>query len=215
MADDAIAGSINCAVLFTLLLNHSVKNEIKEQFYSEDVLTPNFVRIVNEKHKERIEKLLDEKNIIVGGRFDGLTLEPTVMDNVKFGDAIMKEEVFAPILPVISFTTLSEEIDRLKTKSRPLALYYFGSDRTKQEYVMKNALYGGGCINDCIMHVSDSNLPFGGVGSSGIGLYHGEKTFNVFTHFKSVLITNSKNDLKLKYMPYTRKKLKTIKRFCK
>ena len=192
-----------------------VKKEIKEQFYVEDVLTPNFVKIVNEKHKERIEKLLDEKNIIVGGRFDGLTLEPTVMDNVKFSDAIMKEEIFAPILPTISFTTLSEEIDRLKTKSRPLALYYFGTDKTKQEYVMKNALYGGGCINDCIMHVSDSNLPFGGVGSSGIGLYHGEKTFNTFTHFKSVLITNSKNDLKLKYMPYTRKKLKAVKRFCK
>lgn len=192
-----------------------VKKEIKEQFYVEELLTPNFVKIVDEKKKQRIEKLLDEKKIVVGGKFDGLTLEPTVMDNVSFDDPIMQEEIFAPILPIISFTTLTEEIDRLKTKKHPLALYYFGSDLKKQEYVMQNAIYGGGCINDCIMHISDKHLPFGGVGSSGMGSYHGEKTFNTFSHFKSVLVTNSKKDLKLKYMPYSRKKLKTIKRFCK
>lgn len=192
-----------------------VKKEIKEQFYVEELLTPNFVKIADEKKKQRIEKLLDEKKIVFGGKFDGLTLEPTVMDNVSFDDPIMQEEIFAPILPIISFTTLTEEIDRLKTKKHPLALYYFGSDLKKQEYVMQNVIYGGGCINDCIMHISDKHLPFGGVGSSGMGSYHGEKTFNTFSHFKSVLVTNSKKDLKLKYMPYSRKKLKTIKRFCK
>ena len=192
-----------------------VKKEIREQFYVEDLLTPNFVKIVDEKKKARIEKLLDEKKIIVGGKFDGLTLEPTVMDNLTFDDPVMQEEIFAPILPIISFTTLTEEIDRLKDKKHPLALYYFGSDSSKQEYVMKNTIYGGGCINDCIMHISDSHLPFGGVGSSGMGAYHGVKTFETFSHFKSVLVTNSKKDIKLKYMPYNRKKLKSIKRFCK
>lgn len=192
-----------------------VKEEIRKQFYVGDLLNPDFVKIISERQKKRIEGFIDASKVIVGGNFDGLTLEPTVMDNVSFDDAIMQEEIFAPILPIISFTTLSEEIDRLKTKKKPLALYYFSKDRLKQDYVMTNALYGGGCINDCILHVCDSHLPFGGVGSSGMGQYHGTKTFETFSHFKSVLCTNSNFDLKLKYMPYTRRKLKSVKRLCK
>lgn len=192
-----------------------IKLEIKKQFYFDDLLTQNFVKVVNEKQKARIQKLLDPSKVVMGGNFDGLTLEPTIMDNVSFDDAIMQEEIFGAILPIISYTNLNEEIDRLKTKDKPLALYFFSTDRDKQNYVMSHALYGGGCINDCIMHLTDSHLPFGGVGASGMGSYHGEKTFETFSHYKSVMVRNSKFDISLKYMPYTRKKLKLLKKFCK
>lgn len=196
-------------------LIEQIKLEVKKQFYFDDLLTQNFVKVVNEKQKERLQKLLDPSKVVMGGNFDGLTLEPTIMDNVSFDDAIMQEEIFGAILPIISYTNLNEEIERLKTKDKPLALYFFSSDKDKQNYVMSHALYGGGCINDCIMHLTDSHLPFGGVGASGIGNYHGEKTFETFSHYKSVMVRNSKFDIGLKYMPYTRKKLKLLKKFCK
>lgn len=192
-----------------------VKQEIEEKFYIEGVLSPNFVNIVNERQKERLEKLIDHNKVVMGGEFDGLTLAPTVMDNVTEEDAIMQEEIFGPIFPIVPFTALKEELDKLASKERPLALYYFSTDPEKQSMVMSSAHFGGGCINDCILHLTEENLPFGGVGASGMGSYHGKKTFDTFTHFKSVLVNNTKIDIKLKFMPYTRRKLKFLRRFSK
>ena len=188
-----------------------VKEEIQEKFYLEGVLTPNFVSIVNEKQKERVEKLIDHSKVVEGGEFDGLTLKPTVLDNVCQEDPIMQEEIFAPIMPIVPFTALKEELDKLMHKEKPLALYYFSTDEEKQAMVMGTAHFGGGCVNDCIMHLTEEKLPFGGVGASGMGSYHGEKTFETFTHYKSVLVNNSKVNIPLKFMPYTRRKLKFLR----
>ena len=138
-----------------------------------------------------------------------------VMDEVTDEDPIMQEEIFAPIMPIVSFTTLDQELIKLRSKPRPLALYYFSKDRAKQNYVISTALYGGGAINDTVVHVADRNLPFGGVGQSGMGRYHGKKTFETFSHYKSILVNNSKIDIGLKYMPYSHRKLKKLKRFLK
>lgn len=192
-----------------------VKQEIRDRFYLEDVLTPNFVSIVNEKQKARIEKILDHSKVVCGGEFDGLTLHPTVMDNVTEEDPIMQEEVFAPIMPIVPFRALKEELDKLTKKEKPLALYYFSTDEDKQKQVLATAHFGGGCINDCILHLTEHNLPFGGVGASGMGNYHGKKTFDTFTHYKSVLVNNTKINLWVKFMPYTRKKLKFLRWFIK
>ena len=186
-----------------------------ERYYIEEVLTPNFVSIVNERQKERIKKLIDYNKVIAGGEFDGLILQPTVMDNVTEQDSIMQEEVFGPIMPIISFSSLKEELDKLSKKEKPLAFYYFSTDQEKQIQVMQSAHFGGGCINDCILHLTEHNLPFGGVGASGMGSYHGKKTFDTFTHHKSVLVNNTKINLWLKFMPYTRRKLKFLKWFSK
>lgn len=188
-----------------------VKKEIHERFYLEEVLTPNFVSIVSERQKERIEKIIDHTKVVEGGEFDGLTLKPTVMDNVTEEDPIMQEEIFAPIMPIIPFTALKEELDKLSKKEKPLALYYFSTDIEKQDEVMSYAHFGGGCVNDCILHLTEEKLPFGGVGTSGMGSYHGRKTFDTFTHYKSVLVNNSRFDIPLKFMPYTRRKLKFLR----
>lgn len=188
-----------------------VKQEIKNKYYLEEVLTPNFVSIVNERQKARLENLIDHNKVVCGGEWDGLTLHPTVMDNVSEDDKIMQEEVFGPIMPIIPFTALKEEVDKLLKKEKPLALYYFSTDEDKQKEVMETLHFGGGCINDCILHLTEHNLPFGGVGASGMGSYHGKKTFDTFSHFKSVLVNNTKINLWLKFMPYTRKKLKFLK----
>ena len=189
--------------------------EIKKRYYFGDVLTQNFVKIINKKQTDRLKCMIDYSKVVFGGKFDDEILEPTIMDNVTFEDAIMQEEVFGPVMPIITFSVLEEEIERMKAKERPLALYYFGQDRSKQDFVMNNALYGGGCINNTILHVADKNLPFGGVGSSGHGRYHGAKTFEAFSHYKSVLVSNNKFDVSLKFMPYTARKLKKLKKFFK
>jgi len=192
-----------------------VKQEIKTRYYLEEVLTPSFVSIVNERQKERIKKLIDYNKVVMGGEFDGLTLAPTVMDNVCEDDLVMQEEVFGPIFPIVPFTALKEELDKLAKKEKPLALYYFSTDIEKQSMVMTTAHFGGGCINDCILHLTEANLPFGGVGASGMGSYHGKKTFDTFTHYKSVLVNNTKINMSLKFMPYTRRKLKFLRWFAK
>lgn len=188
-----------------------VKEEIKNRYYVNGILSPNFVSIVSERQKEKIVKMIDRSKVIVGGNFDGLILEPTVMNNVTREDEIMKSEIFAPIMPILSFTALSEELETLKSLDKPLALYYFSTDKKKQEEVLNNASFGGACINDTVLHVSEENLPFGGVGASGMGSYHGKKTFETFSNYKSVLINNTKINLPLKFMPYTRRKLKMLK----
>jgi len=192
-----------------------VKKEIEEHYYVGGLLSQNFVSIVSEKQAERIKGLIDYNKVIFGGKFDGKILEPTVMDNVTEEDKIMSEEIFGPVMPIISFTALGEELEKLKNKDKPLALYYFSTDKEKQMQVLNGAMFGGGCINDTLVHVTEERLPFGGVGASGMGSYHGEKTFTTFSHQKSVIVNNSKFNLGLKYMPYTRRKLKFMRWYFK
>lgn len=188
-----------------------VKYYIKKFYYQDEKLTNNFPHLINEKHLEKVTSFIDGKKVIIGGRHNGLCLEPTVMDNVDFADKVMQEEIFGPIMPIICFDNLIELLRIINLKDKPLAFYFFSKDKELADLVFKTSFYGGGCFNDCIMHLTNDNLPFGGVGKSGMGSYHGKKSFDTFTHYKSLLFKNKK-ELNLKYPPYTKFKFKVLKK---
>lgn len=190
------------------------KEYIQKFFYENGVLNEDFPYIINDKHVERLKKLIDKEKLVWGGKNNERSFEPTVLDNVSFDDLVMQEEIFGPIMPIISFKEINEIVDKLHTLDKPLALYLFTNDKVKQNIIMNNVSFGGGCINDCIMHLTNANLPFGGVGKSGMGSYHGKKSFETFSHYKSVLVKN-KVEIDLKYPPYTEKKLKIISKIMK
>ncbi len=129
-------------------------------------------------------------------------MEPTIIEGINLKNRIMEEEIFGPILPVVEFEGIDEVIDIVKNNPKPLALYYFSEDKEKQEFIIKNISFGGGCINDTIMHLSTSTLPFGGVGSSGMGSYHGRASFQTFSHKKSILKKSNLIDIKIRYAPF-------------
>jgi aldehyde dehydrogenase (NAD+) len=152
-----------------------------------------------------------------GGNYNTETriFEPTVMDNVSFGDAVMQEEIFGPILPVIAFDDINEAIAEVKRREKPLSCYVFTSDKSLKDKILHEISFGGGCINDAIMHISNSHLPFGGVGESGIGSYHGEHGFKTFSHYKSILEKPAWFEPDLKYFPHSETKFKWMKRILK
>ena len=147
--------------------------------------------------------------MIIGGKSNGLCLEPTVMDNVTFEDPIMQEEIFGSIMPIITFDNLDTLLDKVNRMEKPLAFYYFTKDKKKAMRVTKYSFFGGACINETIMHLTNDDLPFGGVGRSGMGSYHGKKSFDTFTHHKSVL-RKGKLEVNIKYPPYNKTKLKLL-----
>lgn len=186
--------------------------EINKFYYKEGQLTSDFVKIINQKAFDRLFHLLDPSKVVIGGRTRGLIMEPTVMDNVTFNDEIMEDEIFGPLLPIIEYDTIDEVVEKLRTLPKPLALYYFGKKQKEGARVLKQCPSGGGCINDVVMHVTERNLPFGGVGESGFGTYHGAETFYAFVHKKSVLKKSSWFDMEKKYPPYDEKKLAFAKK---
>ncbi|NFV12453.1 aldehyde dehydrogenase [Clostridium sporogenes] len=183
----------------SLMEKYIVKFFGKNSFENED-----YPRIINERHFKRLEGYLDEGKIVFGGKRDinNLYIEPTIIEEINFKNRIMQEEIFGPVLPVIEFEDISEVIDIVKNNSKPLALYYFSEDKEKQKYVIKNIQFGGGCINDTIMHLATSTLPFGGVGNSGMGGYHGIASFETFSHKKSILKKSNLIDIKIRYAPF-------------
>lgn len=187
-----------------------VKKYIKEFYYdSNGKISSQFPFLINEKHRNKVESLIDKDKIIVGGKFNGNLLEPTVLDNVTWDDKIMSEEIFGPVMPVLKFNDLENVLEIVKHKEKPLAFYYFTKNKKKAMRVMNEAFYGGGCINETIMHLTNENLPFGGVGRSGMGAYHGKKSFQTFSHEKSVLVKN-KAELQVKYPPNSTKAFKLL-----
>lgn len=214
-----------CVAPDYLLIHEDVKeeflrelfNQITVMFSKEPLTAPDYGKIINEKHFNRILGLIDEKKVVFGGQSDAsrLKIAPTVMDGVTRQDAIMQEEIFGPVLPVITVKTMKEAESFIKAGEKPLALYIFTEDKGVAKRFMEHVSFGGGCINDTIMHISNPNLPFGGVGASGMGSYHGAKSFETFTHAKSVLKTYNWIDMPLRYQPYTEKTTKLIKRFLK
>lgn len=187
---------------------------IKEFYYKDDKVINEFPYIINYPHLNRLLNLIDRSKIIFGGKNENLLLEPTIIDNVNFNDKIMQEEIFGPLMPIITFNNIDELIRIIQLREKPLALYYFSSNLNKAKKVMRMFSFGGGCINDTIMHLTNENLPFGGIGNSGMGSYHGKKSFETFTHEKSVLV-KSNLEVKLKYPPYSNKKLKLLKKMYK
>lgn len=160
-----------------------------------------FVRIVNDAAFERLEGYLADGEVVFGGKTDKSEryFSPTVLDHVSPDSPVMQEEIFGPIFPVQTFSSLDEVIRFVSMREKPLALYYFGSQGDK---ILKHTTSGGSCINDVIMHIANENVPFGGVGMSGMGSYHHKRTFDVFTHYRSVISTPTWIDLPFRYMPY-------------
>jgi len=186
-------------------------NRIAEMNYDAD--KGNYVQIINDKNVQRLEKLIQEDQVVYGGNVDQerRCIEPTVMDNVTFDDKIMEDEIFGPILPVITFEHLTPLLAKIKEKPSPLSCYLFTNKRSVKDQVISELRFGGGAINDTIMHITNSKLPFGGVGDSGIGNYHGKAGFDAFTHYKSILDKSTWLDPDFKYPPYTKKKMKWVR----
>lgn len=178
--------------------------EIKIQFGEEIKKSPDYPRVVNTISLDRFSNYLKDGEIYFGGEIDKETLymEPTILTNVKLESSVMTDEIFGPILPAIEFNDLNEIISIINKREKPLALYYFSESNKKIEYVIERTSAGGVTINDTIIHVANGNLPFGGVGPSGLGKYHGQDSFNTFSHTKSVMKRGTFIEFKIRFAPY-------------
>lgn len=174
----------------------------------------NYVKIINERHLARLKNLIDQDKIALGGQIDALNrvIAPTLLKDVQLSDAIMQEEIFGPLLPLIKYQDFEEVLQYIENNEKPLSAYLFSNDPTEQKNWEQRLSFGGGCINDAIMHITNPNLPFGGVGQSGTGSYHGKAGFDTFSHFKSVFKKPNIFEVPLKYPPYTTSKMAWIKR---
>ncbi len=214
-----------CVAPDYILCERSVKDrflseviaQIKLQYGEQPLENRDYGKIINKKHFLRICSLIDKDKVVFGGETDPETnrIAPTVMDNVTYCDAVMGEEIFGPIMPIITFDDFDSVIDSLKDKDKPLALYLFSDDKQHIRRVVTELSYGGGCINDVIIHLATSEMGFGGVGESGMGSYHGKDGFFAFSHCKSVLDKKTWIDLPMRYQPYNKRAEKTIRKFMK
>ena len=212
-----------CVAPDYLYVHRDVKDEFIRMFiesikdlYEEIVKNGEFTRIVSEKHFNRVTGLLSNGEILHGGNFsiDTLTIEPTVLGGVTWDDPVMQEEIFGPILPILEYDDVQTMIGKINEHPKPLALYIFSESNEFQATILNSISFGGGCVNDTVMHLSSPYLPFGGVGESGIGAYHGRGSFDVFSHQKSILKQTTTFDLPFRY-PNRKDALKQIKRFIK
>jgi aldehyde dehydrogenase (NAD+) len=194
------------------VLIEEMKSAVRKMFGEQPCENPDFPRIINEKHFNRLLGLIEGETIVFGGGSNSATLqiEPTLLDEVSWDAPIMGEEIFGPVLPILTFSNLEDVIKIISRKPKPLAAYLFTSCRKTERYFLRNLSFGGGCINDTVMHLSVSELPFGGVGDSGTGSYHGKAGFDAFSHHKSVLRKSTLIDVPLRYPPYTEKGLKFL-----
>lgn len=194
-----------------------VQKQIRRQYGKQPLHSSDYGKIINEKHFDRILGLIDEKKVVHGGGSDRSTLriEPTVMDNVTFSDAVMQEEIFGPVMPILVFDSLDEVIRRINSMPHPLALYIFTSDKKTARKVTARCGFGGGCINDTIIHLATSEMGFGGFGESGMGAYHGKTGFDTFTHYKSIVDKKTWIDFPMRYQPYRKGDEKLVRFFLK
>jgi len=176
-----------------------------------------FGRIIDTRHTERIRQLIDKNKVVTGGGFDieNRYIAPTVLDHVDWNDKVMEDEIFGPVLPILEYENLETVITHINSKPKPLSLYLFTQNKAVEERIINEVSFGGGCINDTFIHLGNPYLPFGGVGNSGIGSYHGKRSFEAFSHEKSIL----KRRINLRFMniypPYTGAKLNLVRRFLK
>lgn len=181
-----------------------VKKQIQLQYGEEPLKNENYGKIISEKHFQRICALMDPQKVVIGGECDAenLRIAPTVLDGVTQMDAVMKEEIFGPLMPVLTFESFDTVMEELKEKEKPLALYLFSCNEKRIRRVTSELSYGGGCINDVIIHLATSEMGFGGVGESGMGSYHGKAGFDAFSHRKSIVDKKNWLDLPMRYQPY-------------
>ncbi|NOZ36358.1 MAG: aldehyde dehydrogenase family protein [Chlorobi bacterium] len=194
-------------------LLEELKKEIEIQFPNFDTIPENYVQIINERNFDRLLNLIDKEKVYTGGTFDRekRIIHPTVLHNVTFKDTSMDDEIFGPILPVITFENLDDAIEEVKHRPKPLALYIFSKKKRTIKKIQSEISFGGGAVNDTVMHLTNHRLAFGGTGSSGIGNYHGYTGFKTFSHFKSILKKPYWYEPKIKYAPYSEKKRKILK----
>ena len=200
VAPDYVLVPRNKQHLFIERMGHHLKT-----FYGHDPKTSSdYARIVNEKHFDRLEALILKEKVIIGGKThrEENFIEPTVMKDVSWDDKVMDDEIFGPLLPVIPYDNINEAIEQVLRRPKPLAFYLFSEDAKRRKEIISRVPFGGGCINDTVIHLANPHLPFGGVGTSGIGSYHGKKSFDTFTHYKSVFEQGTKVDIPLRYPPY-------------
>ena len=185
----------------------AVVSEIKKQYGANPLENKDYGKIINEKHFARLSTLIDKNKVVIGGNTnpDTYQIAPTVMDNVTYDDAVLGEEIFGPIMPILTFDDFDAVVDELKTKDKPLALYLFTSDKKHIKRVTTELSYGGGCINDVVIHLATSAMGFGGVGESGMGGYHGKDGFDAFSHYKSIVDKKTWLDLPMRYQPFKSK----------
>ena len=195
-----------------LLVNRQIKSDLLEkikeniqEFYGENPeKSPDYCRIISPRHFNRLVEFLQNGNVIVGGQTnpEDKYIAPTVLDGVSWDDPVMQDEIFGPILPVLEYNYLGEALSQINARPKPLALYFFSKDQAKQQQVLRETSSGGVCLNDTVMQAGVTNLPFGGVGNSGIGNYHGKASFDTFSHYKSVLKKFFWLDPNWRYAPY-------------
>ena len=214
-----------CVAPDYLLIDRKVKDEflvlLKKHITAmigEDALkNDKYVRMISRRHYDRVLGLIDPAKVVYGGKGDEETLhiQPTIMDGVTSDDPVMQEEIFGPILPVIAYDTMDEAVAFVNKREHPLALYLFSEDKAVQERFLCSVPFGGGCINDTIIHLATSRMGFGGVGHSGMGSYHGIRSFKTFSHEKSIVQKSTWMDLPVRYMPYSNLKDKLLRIFLK
>ena len=205
-----------------VLVNKYAKNELIKwiQYYLQQFLgddgfkNRDYPKIINKRHFDRLTSLIENQKVLLGGKSDIQTLkiEPTLIDNPSRESMVMNEETFGPILPIIEYENVQEAIDYIHSYEKPLALYLFTNDKKLEQRILNQISFGGGCINDTIIHIANSNMPFGGIGYSGIGGYHGKSSFDTFSHYRSIT-KKFGLDFPLRYMPYAGWKDKIIKIF--
>lgn len=205
-----------------------VEKEIKEQFVEElkkniikmvgknPLENKEYPKLIGEKQFNKVKEMLVEKEITYGGKYDEKTLkiEPTIL-KCTYKSKAMEEEIFGPLFPIIEFTKIDEVIKYITSNPKPLALYLFTNNKKLQKRILREVSFGGGCINDTIMHIASHNMPFGGVGNSGMGSYHGKYSFDTFSHYKSILKKSNLLDMPMRYHPYKESNYKLIKWFLK
>lgn len=209
-----------CVAPDYLLLHKSIRDEFVEAYKAEMMSffpvgdMSDMVTIISRRHYDRLKELMSKGRILFGGRYndDRRFIMPTLIDQIDLDAPIMKEEIFGPILPLLTYDSLDECIDIIRSLPKPLAFYVFSEDRGTIKRLLRSCSFGGGCINDTLMHLANPRLPFGGVGASGLGSYHGKKSFETFSHYRSLFRQSTRIDLPLRYMPYKEKYLNLIKK---
>ena len=194
-----------------------LKAEIRSMYGEEPLKNPDYGKMINRKHFDRVLGLMNQEKLILGGESDAASLQiaPAVMDQVTEEDAVMQEEIFGPLLPILTVGSMEEAIAFVNRRPKPLALYLFTENREVEKNVLEYTSFGGGCINDTIIHLATSRMGFGGVGNSGMGSYHGKKSFETFSHEKSIVKKYTWIDLPMRYQPYTGWKEKLVRMFVK
>ncbi len=182
--------------------------EVRRQYGEDPLRNPRYGRIVNEKHFQRLLGLMDPDKTVIGGQSSPETLQiaPTILDRVSPGDPVMQEEIFGPILPILTFDRFEDLYGLLADQPKPLALYLFSENRPRVRQALSRLRFGGGCVNDVVIHLATSEMGFGGMGESGMGAYHGKAGFDAFSHYKSIVDKKTWMDLPMRYQPYQEKR---------